>query len=92
MISVHTESPAEAMQAKFIFTRARAQDICLTDDAYRVPANGSAGADQSAFPRHSSAFWPELTTAAVSAVVGLRQEPSPPTLDPFARPEIMARL
>ena len=34
LISVHTESPAEAMQAKFIFTRARAQDICFVEPAF----------------------------------------------------------
>ena len=37
LISVHTESPSEAMQAKFIFTRARAQDICFTETAF-LPA------------------------------------------------------
>ena len=34
LIAVHTESPAEAMQAKYIFTRGLAQDICLTDEVY----------------------------------------------------------
>ena len=34
LISVHTESPAEAMQAKFIFTRARAQDICFVQPGF----------------------------------------------------------
>ena len=34
LISVHTESPAEAMQAKFIFTRARAQDICFVEPGF----------------------------------------------------------
>ena len=42
LISVHTESPAEAMQAKFIFTRARAQDICHTDVAFFPQGPGSA--------------------------------------------------
>ena len=32
LLSVHTESPAEAMQSKFIFTRGRAQDICITEE------------------------------------------------------------
>ncbi|MES2466110.1 MAG: DUF3341 domain-containing protein [Verrucomicrobiota bacterium] len=47
LIAVHTESPAEAMQAKFIFTRARAQDVFFAEPAFpmgvrpiasRVPA------------------------------------------------------
>lgn len=42
LISVHTESPAEAMQAKFIFTRGRAQDICLTDEAFLPQWQGTA--------------------------------------------------
>lgn len=40
LISVHTESPAEAMQAKFIFTRARAQDICFTEAAFLPTIRG----------------------------------------------------
>lgn len=27
-------SETEAMQAKFVFSRARAQEICITDEAY----------------------------------------------------------
>ena len=42
LISVHTESPAEAMQAKFIFTRARAQDICLDENAFLPVVRGIA--------------------------------------------------
>ena len=42
LISVHTESPAEAMQAKFIFTRARAQDICLDENAFLPVVRGMA--------------------------------------------------
>ncbi len=43
LISVHTENPAEAMQAKFIFTRGRAQDICLIEEVFVPPWRGTAG-------------------------------------------------
>lgn len=42
LISVHTESPAEAMQAKFIFTRARAQDICFVEPGFPMGVRGMA--------------------------------------------------
>lgn len=40
LISIHSESPADAMQAKFIFTRARAQDICFVEPAFPTGAPG----------------------------------------------------
>jgi hypothetical protein len=42
LISIHTESPAEAMQAKFIFTRARAQDICFVEPGFPMGARAMA--------------------------------------------------
>lgn len=56
LISVHTESQAEAMQAKFIFSRARGQDIWVTDEGYRPQANPVEALDRSGLPRYSTSF------------------------------------
>ena len=61
LISVHTQSPAEAMQAKFIFTRGRGQDICLTDEAFLPQAHPMSPRDRIGLPRHSTHFWPDLS-------------------------------
>lgn len=53
LIAVHTESPAEAMQSKFIFTRGRAQDICITDEPVFAPWQG---AEESAPPHAAYAY------------------------------------
>lgn len=61
LISVHTESPAEVMQTKFIFTRGRGQDICITDKAIPPQAHPPAPRDGDELPRPSPEFWPELS-------------------------------
>lgn len=61
LISVHTESPAEAIQARFIFTRSRAQEICITDESCLLQERAHRGGDRSGLPRYSPQFWPELS-------------------------------
>ena len=60
MISVHTGSLEESMQAKFIFTRARAMEVCMID-GHSLPEEKQTWDDSSQrTPAGFSTFLPDL--------------------------------